>query len=172
MVLDTSYEIRPARRDDAPAMQSIYSEAVANSLATWDETAPDAARFGARLEGLAAAGYPAFVADHAYDGIAGYVTTGPFHPQTGWRHTAEQSIYIAPEHHGSGMGRALVEALVPELRLAGFRVLLAGVSIPGGEGSLRFHEKLGFVERGRFPGTGFKNGIWLTAIYLQLDLDI
>jgi phosphinothricin acetyltransferase len=38
------------------------------------------------------------------------------------------------------------------------------------EGSIRFHERLGFLQVGRLPGIGFKHDRWLDLVLLQRDL--
>jgi phosphinothricin acetyltransferase len=39
------------------------------------------------------------------------------------------------------------------------------------EGSIRFHERLGFVEVARMPQAGAKFGRWLDLVLLQKQLD-
>lgn len=168
--------IRPAVAADMAAVQAIYADAVEKLLATWDEVAPTPDEVTAKWSKLVEAGYPYLVAvdraasQQGRERLVGFAYAGPFHPQTGWRYTAEHSIYLAPGAQGHGLGRKLMGALMSDLRARGFCRLLAGISRPGGEVSLRFHKQLGFQDAGVFPATGYKNGQWLDAVYLQLDL--
>lgn len=153
----------------------IYGAAVTDTLITWDEQAPSRAIVAEKFAELTAARYPFLVAApittrRDEPGILGYASTGPFHPQSGFRYTAENSIYVRPEHRRTGIGRQLLTTLLAELKSAGFRTVIAGVSNPGAEASLAFHKAMGFIEAGRLPNAGYKMGQWLEAIYLTRDL--
>lgn len=166
----TPIRVRPAELRDMPAVQAIYAEAVETLLATWDEVPLSLADMTARFEARTAAGYPFLVAEDADGTVAGYVATGPFHALSGWRFTLEHSIYVGSGWRGRGVGAALLSAVIADARRRGFRMLVAGISRPGGEASLTFHERFGFKLAGVLPNTGYKNGQWLDAQYLVLDL--
>lgn len=166
--------VRRAELRDIEAVQAIYAAAVETLLATWDETPVTVGEMTARFEARTAAGYPFLVAEVSSpdggDTVAGYVATGPFHSLSGWRYTLEHSIYVASPWRCHGIGAALLGAVIEEARRRGFRMLIAGISRPGGEASLTFHERFGFKLAGILPNTGYKNGQWLDAQYLVLDL--
>jgi phosphinothricin acetyltransferase len=88
----------------------------------------------------------------------------------GYRLTMEQSIHVRGDSWGRGVGRALIEALLERARAAGVHVMVAAIDSENGE-SLRFHERLGFVEVARMPQTGVKFGRWLTLVLMQRVLD-
>jgi L-amino acid N-acyltransferase len=52
----------------------------------------------------------------------------------------------------------------------GKHVMVAGVDAEN-EGSLRFHERLGFERAAHFRQVGFKFGRWLDLVFLQRTLD-
>ncbi len=167
--------IRPAHRDDLDDITAIYADAVKSLPVTWDTVVPTLDAMTEKYEQRTASGYPWLVAEipsHAGGraAIAGYAAGGPFHPQDGWRFTIENSIYVARGHRRLGIGRLLLTALIEEATQKGFRQMLAGVSLPGGEASIAFHEAMGFEKAGVFPATGWKMGQWLTAVYLQRPL--
>lgn len=162
--------IRHAQMRDLPQVTEIYADAVTASRATWDETAPDLAAMTALYSARTAAGYPYLVAESEDGRLAGYACGSGFHPQTGWRYSVEDSIYVAPGAQRRGIGRQLLEALIEEATKRGFRQMIAGISMPGGDGSLAFHQALGFCKVGEFPDTGWKDGQWLSAVYLQRAL--
>ncbi|MEO1207307.1 MAG: N-acetyltransferase family protein [Pseudomonadota bacterium] len=182
--------VRPATLNDLPVVQAIYANAVKSSAATWDETVPSLDAVRKKFQQLNSAGYPYLVAQgqsapgsgeqnftetlttKAPADIVGFAYAGPFHHQSGWRYTAEHSIYVSQDQHGQGIGRTLLAALMDELRHKGFRTLIAGVSRPGAEASLAFHKAMGFVECGVLPNTGFKDGQWLDVVYLTYDFGV
>ncbi len=162
--------IRPADLRDMPAITEIYADAVATSRATWDEIAPDTAAMTATYAARTVAGYPYLVAETHNGNVVGYACGSAFHPQTGWRYTLEDSIYIAKDAQRQGIGGKLLIALIEDAASRGFRQMVAGISMPGGDGSIAFHKSLGFHKVGEFPNTGWKNGQWLSAVYLQRAL--
>ena len=88
----------------------------------------------------------------------------------GYRFTVEHTVHVREDHWGSGVGRALMEALVNEARTGGKHTMVAAVD-GANEASIRFHERLGFVEVARMPELGAKFGQWHDLTILQLRLD-
>ena len=88
----------------------------------------------------------------------------------GYRFTVENTVHVQEDRWGSGIGRALMEALVVEARSSGKHTMVAAVDA-GNEASLRFHERLGFVEVARMPEIGAKFARWRDLVLLQLRLD-
>ncbi|MCH9808988.1 MAG: GNAT family N-acetyltransferase [Alphaproteobacteria bacterium] len=162
--------IRPARPADLEAITAIYADAVENSLVTWDYDAPTIEQMRRRYEDRTAEGYPFIVSETTAGSIQGYASGGPFHPQSGFRFVIENSIYIAAQYRRQGLGQLLLQALIEEAANRGFRHMIAGISMPGGEASLAFHEALGFKNVGTLPSVGWKHGQWLSAVYLHRAL--
>jgi L-amino acid N-acyltransferase YncA len=88
----------------------------------------------------------------------------------GYRFTVENTVHVREDHWGLGVGRQLMEALVDEARRGGKHTMVAAVDGTN-EASIRFHERLGFVEVARMPQIGAKFGRWQDLIILQLRLD-
>lgn len=68
-----------------------------------------------------------------------------------------EKLYVAPAHHGKGVGRALIEHVVEAALRAGCREIMLNVNRNNGS-SIRAYEHCGFAirERGDFPiGSGF-----------------
>lgn len=162
--------IRPAEERDLPDITSIYAEAVVNSTATWEEEPPSLAEISSTFAARNAAGLPYFVAENEGGKVVGYACGSSFHPQSGWRYSIEDSIYVAGDARRQGVGRRLLKALIDEATARGFRHMIAGISIPGGESSVAFHEALGFRKVGEIANAGWKHGKWLTAVYFQRAL--
>ena len=105
--------------------------------------------------------------------VVGFCTYGEFRENRRWegyRFTAELTIHVAPDHHGGGVGRSLLAALIERARADGLHTLVAAID-GANEGSIRFHERLGFVETARMPQIGFKFGRWLDLVLLQRVVD-
>ena len=87
-------------------------------------------------------------------------------PADGYRFTAEDSVYVAPGHHGRGVGSTLLADLLVRGKAGGLHCVIARVDSEQ-IASLRLHEKYGFAEAGRLREAGFKFGRWLDAVFLQ-----
>lgn len=158
--------IRDADVSDLPKITDIYADAVRTSVATWDYEAPSLEEISERYHQRVLAGFPYLVADPGDGEIAGFAYGSSFHPQPGFRFSVENSIYVADGWQRKGIGRRLLIDLIAACEAQGFRQMIAGVSIPGGEASLAFHEAAGFRKVGELPNVGWKHGRWLNALYL------
>jgi phosphinothricin acetyltransferase len=78
-------------------------------------------------------------------------------------------VYIGPSARRSGVGRALVTALMDELRERGFVGVFAGTTLPN-PGSIALFESLGFRHSGTFEKVGFKFGKWHDVGWWQRSL--
>lgn len=160
--------IREATANDIHAITDIYNDAVDNTVAIWTEehTTP-----AARLDWLRAlreGSYPVLVAD--IDGrVAGYAAAGPFRTFAGFRHTAENSVYVHPEFHGRGVGSALLSALIDACRNTTIHVLIAAIEA-NNTVSIALHEKHGFESTGIMREVGAKWGNWLDLNFMTLNL--
>lgn len=167
----TSLSIRPATSADIPAIAAIYGDAVLNGTASWELEPPDEAELLRRFEAILAGGYPYLAA--ARDGrLLGYAYAGAYRPRPAYRATVENSIYIAPDAQGSGVGAALLAALIDDCAARGFRQMIAVIGDGTGAsiGSRRLHERAGFRLIGVAEKIGFKQGRWLDQMLMQKEL--
>jgi L-amino acid N-acyltransferase YncA len=163
--------LRPATRSDLPAITEIYADAVTNGTASYELTPPTLAEMTDRFAALEKGGYPYIVAEQ--DGrILGYAYAGPFRPRPAYRFVVENSIYLAPDLQGRGIGRLLLAGLIERATEAGFRQMIAviGDGRPG-SASVKLHEKMGFRHSGRLEGSGYKHGRWLDTVFMQLAMN-
>lgn len=162
--------IRAANPGDIERVAEIYADAVLGGTATYELEPPSASEMARRFLDLVEAGYPFLVAD---DGrILGYAYGGPFRARPAYRFTVEDSIYVAPDAKGRGIGRLLLERLIAECEARGFRQLVAVIGDGRvGSASVILHERLGFRHAGRLEGSGFKHGRWLDTVFMQLPLN-
>lgn len=162
--------IRPARTSDAQAIAAIYAWHVAHSTATFDTAAPDAAAWEGKIADFAAKGWPFLVAESKGEGgVMAYAYAARFRDRAAYAHTCEDSIYVAHDARGRGIGSVLLPALIAAARTSGFAQMTAVVG--GGEpASVALHAKCGFVHAGRLRGVGQKFGRTLDTVYMQCDL--
>jgi L-amino acid N-acyltransferase YncA len=154
---------------DLPAITAIYAHAVVHGTASFEIDPPDEAEMRRRREVLLKTGYPYFVAE--IDGmVAGYAYAGPYRPRPAYRNSVEDSVYVDPGRQASGVGRALVTALIQACEERGFRQMVAVIGDSASLGSIRLHESLGFELVGVLKAIGFKHGRWLDSVLMQRPL--
>ena len=161
--------VRPTIPSDAAALAAIYGDAALNGLGTFEEAPPTPAEMEARRGRVAAHGLPHLVAEIDGD-VVGYVCAVPFRPRPAYRFTVEDSVYVAPEAKGRGVGRALLQAVIAHCEAMGLRRMVALVGDSGNAGSIRLHEACGFVRVGVLPAVGFKHGRWVDVVFLHRPL--
>lgn len=163
-----TFLIRPARREDAASLAAIYAPYVLHGTETLELVPPEAARFAEKIDTAAQKGWPYLVACHG-ETIVGYAYVTQFRDRPAYRFACENSIYVEAAHHGSGVGRALLAALIDAATQAGFRQMIAVISGIG-PASPALHTALGFTEAGRMRAVGWKCGRWLDTLYMQRAL--
>lgn len=160
--------VREATIDDADAICTLLNALLATTTIEWTDTlhTTDGVRRWMEEHEVV------LVADDAGDVVAvaayGWFRDAIVRP--GYRFTVENTIHVREDRWGTGVGRQLMEALVAAARERGAHTMVAAVD---GENraSIRFHERLGFVEVARLPEVGAKFGRWLDLVLLQRRLD-
>jgi phosphinothricin acetyltransferase len=166
---DSGTIVRPVAPSDVAAVTRIYAHYVLHSLATFEVTPPDEAELGGRIEAVGQLGLPFLVADGGGE-ILGYAYGAPYRPRPAYRFTVEESVYVAPEARGRGLGRLLLGEVVDACAAAGMRQAVAVIADTGDRASVRLHERCGFSVAGRLSGVGVKHGQWLDTILMQRPL--
>ncbi len=161
--------LRNATPDDVAAITAIYAAEVRDFVNTYEYDVPDEAEMLRRMRGVLDAGYPYLVAER--DGrIAGYAYASGYRVRAGYRFTVENSVYVAADQQGRGIGAALLQRLIDECALRGYRQMIAVIGEPANTASIRLHERFGFRMVGVFRGIAWKHGRWLDTVQMQRSL--
>jgi phosphinothricin acetyltransferase len=150
-------EMRPA---DWPAVREIYLAGIATGNATFETSAPEWAEWDA-----------AHLPEHRFvavdgDTVLGWVAVSPTSSRTVYAGVVENSVYLAPESRGRGIGRALLDALVASTERAGIWTIRTGI-FPENAASLALHRQVGFREVGVRDRPGQLNGVWRDVVLLE-----
>lgn len=161
--------IRDASASDIDAITAIYRDSVLNGVASYEIAPPDRDEMAARYQAIVAKGYPYIAATGEDGALIGYAYASAFRTRPAYRFMVEDSIYLAPEARGKGVGKRLLEALIARSTALGFRQMVAVI---GGAhpASIALHATHGFEEIGRIKGSGFKHGRWLDTMLMQRPL--
>jgi L-amino acid N-acyltransferase YncA len=164
-----SLTVRPAAAADIPAIAAIYSPAVLTGTASFEVDPPDEAEMLRRFEAITGAGYPYFVAE-VEGRIAGYAYASAYRTRPGYRFTVEDSVYVATDAQGKGVGKALLERVIARCRDDGFRLMIAVIGDSANFASITLHRRLGFRYCGTIHSVGYKFGRWLDSVIMELPL--
>lgn len=161
--------VRDANEGDVTAVQRIYAHHVLHGLATFEEIPPPLQEIMARRVSVLAAGLPYFVAEQGGE-VVGYSYATGFRARSAYRHTIEDSVYVAAGLVGKGIGTALLEALLCRCEVGPWRQMIAVIGDSGNVASITLHERLGFRRVGLLPATGYKFGRWVDSVLMQREL--
>ena len=135
--------IRPSTEDDLPAITRIYGHHVLHGTGTFETTPPTLSEMTARRADVLGKRLPWLVAEDKGE-VLGYAYGTWFKPRSAYRFSVEDSIYLAPEAAGKGLGRALLAELLAALERGGIRKVMAVIGDSANAGSIGVHTALGF----------------------------
>jgi L-amino acid N-acyltransferase YncA len=189
--------IHASRDEDVPALHAIYAHSVATETASWEYEPPTLEEFAQRRRSILAQGFPYFTAE--LDGRpVGDSYASSYRARIGYRFVVENSVYVAKEAAGRGIGKRLMQTLIDECTRLGFRQMIAVISEPANivqdslganpeslrdrlrrpsevhwtslSRSVKLHEACGFKQVAVFKNIGWKFGRWLDSVQMQRAL--
>ena len=159
-------QIRPATHADLPGILEIYNDAVLNTTATYDYEPRTLEQRTQWFEERQKDGYPVFVAIADDGQVAGWSALNPYHSRFGYRFTSENSVYVAAQRRGQGIGKLLLLPLIDGAKTRGLRAIIAAIDAEN-DASIRLHARFGFEKVGHFKQVGFKFDRWLDVVYME-----
>ena len=167
---EASIVLRDSTDADIPAIARIYGHWVRHGLASFELEPPDAAEMAKRRAAVLAGGYPHIVATDAAGQVLGYAYASAYRARPAYRFAVENSIYVAPDAGGRGIGRRLLPEFVARCEAAGFRLMVAVIGDSGNAASIGLHARCGFAHAGLLPAVGWKQGRWVDSVFMTRAL--
>lgn len=165
----SSVIVRDATDHDIPAIQHIYAHHVLTGTGSFEELPPSAPQMTTRWLDVQRLGLPYLVAE--LDGmVVGYAYAAAYRPRPAYRHTIEDSVYVADQHHRLGIGRTLLATLIARCEAGPWRQMIAVIGDSENTGSIALHQRFGFRHVGTLENVGFKHGRWLDSVLMQRTL--
>jgi L-amino acid N-acyltransferase YncA len=161
--------VRDAAVHDMPAIAGIYAHHVLHGLASFEEAAPSVEDMTSRWSAVAQQAFPYLVAERE-GRVVGYSYAASYRPRPAYRYAVEDSVYVAPDLAGQGIGRALLRALIERCERGAWRQMIAVIGDSGNAGSIALHRSLGFRPVGTLRSVGFKFGRWVDSVIMQREL--
>lgn len=178
--------IRPAVPADMADVARIFAHYVTTSTATFELTPPTAEAWAEKLAAIAAAGWPFLVVTgdtvpsdgvpsdgvtgDVPEAVVGFAYVSAWRPRPAYAQTVEDTIYLAPDAVGRGLGARLLARLLDDAAAAGAREVVAVIADADSTASLALHRRAGFAEAGRLERVGHKFDRWLGTTLLQRSL--
>lgn len=159
--------VRPCTLNDAPSVCAIYNHYIAHTVITFEESPVSVADMQQRILNIQAS-YPWLVYEEQ-GMLQGYAYACKWKDRSAYKHTAEITVYLHPEHTKKGLGSILYQALIEQLAQKNIHVLLACIAIPN-TASEKLHNRFGFRQVAHMREVGFKFGRWLDIGYWQKTL--
>ena len=163
--------VRDSREADLPAIRDLYAREVLQGLASFEEVPPSLDEMAARRRAVLGLGLPHLAAE-LNGRLVGFSYAAPYRPRPAYRHTVENSVYVAPGQRGRGVGRALLTALIERCEAGPWRQMVAVIGDSGNAGSIGLHARLGFRRVGTLQDVGFKLGRFVDTVLMQRPLDL
>ncbi len=157
--------IRKATGRDAAAICDIYNYYVENTVITFEEELVSPEDMQNRIETIGKT-LP-WIAWEEDGVIQGYAYASPWNVRSAYRHSVESTVYLDPKSIGKGLGRALYEALISQLKDLAIHSIIGGIALPN-EASVALHEKLGYQKAAHYKEVGWKMNRWIDVGYWQL----
>ncbi|MDA8297945.1 MAG: GNAT family N-acetyltransferase [Actinomycetota bacterium] len=158
-------DVRLGKPDDAEALRQIYNGEVVSSLVTFDlvpRTPEDQHAWMAAHGGA----YPVVVGE--IEGrVIGFASLSPYRPRPAYATTVEDSVYVAADVRGQGVGKALLSEVVRLAGAHGFHSVIGRI-VGDHTASIALHRSCGFELVGIEREVGRKFGRWLDVAVMQL----
>jgi phosphinothricin acetyltransferase len=158
------YSIRPISNEDRESIIDIFNHYVANSFAAYPENKLTNQALDMLLQ--MSNGFPTGAINDRNGKIVGFGMLRAHNPMPTFSQTAEVTYFMHPEHTGKGLGKMLLGSLERGAVEKGITNILANISSLN-PNSIKFHQKNGFLECGRFRQVGKKKGQVFDTIWMQ-----
>jgi L-amino acid N-acyltransferase YncA len=159
--------VRSATIADAEVCAAIYAPYVTETAITFELEPPSPAEMAERIATA--------LESHAWlvleDGgqVVGYAYGSRLNPRPAYRWSCEVSVYVERGRRRTGAGRALYDELLARLAQRGFRMAVAGMTLPN-DASVALHRAMGFEPIGVYRRIGFKHDAWHDVAWSQREL--
>jgi len=163
--------IRPSTDADLAAITRIYAHHVLNGTGTFETSPPSEEDMRTRRADVLGKNLPWLVLEQ-HGIVRGFAYGNWFKPRPAYRFSVEDSIYMASDAAGKGLGKLLMTELLAQLERRGIRKVMAVIGDSANAGSIGLHLAAGFQHVGVIDACGWKFGRWLDIVLMQRPLGV
>jgi L-amino acid N-acyltransferase YncA len=157
--------IRKVEIKDAEDITAIYNYYIENTTITFEEELLTVEEMASRIETISA--QYTYLVYEENGRVIGYAYATQWKARSAYRFSAEVTIYLHPDVKGKGIGSALFQNFLDEIKETELHVIVGGIALPNAA-SVALHEKFGFKKIAQFEEIGFKFGKWIDVGYWEL----
>ena len=164
-------KIRTVNENDAEELLKIYSYYVKNTAITFEYEVPSVEKFKNRIKHTLIK-YP-YIAAADKNKIIGYAYAGAFKERAAYDWAVEMTVYVDNDRKRGGVGKLLYKKLEELLKEQGILNVNACIAYTENEdeyltnGSMKFHEHMGYSLAGHFHKCGYKFDRWYDMIWME-----
>ncbi len=163
--MTSSYTVRSATPDDAPAIARIYNQGIDERTATFET----AHRTVQDVTAWFNDGYPIVVVTDG-EAVVGFASTSAYRPRACYSGIAEFSVYVDRACRRRGIAVLAVQRLEREAQAKGFWKLVSRVFVENAA-SRRVMAKCGFREVGVYRRHGRLDDVWRDVVIVERLID-
>jgi len=157
--------IQLLRKKHYPQVSKIYAQGLATGIATFEIEVPTWENWDKKF--LKKCRFIVLIGSE----VVAWCALNPVSNRTVYRGVAEDTIYVAQQHRGKGIGKLLLKYLVAESENEGFWSLQAAI-FPQNEASIQLHLDCGFRTIGMREKISQRDGKWFDNILLERRVSI
>jgi phosphinothricin acetyltransferase len=152
--------IQLLKKEHYPQVSKIYAQGLATGIATFETEVPTWEQWNKKFTKKCR-----FIALIGSEVVA-WCALNPVSNRAVYCGVAEDTIYVAQQHRGKGIGKLLLKYLVSESEKEGFWSLQAAI-FPENEASIKLHLDCEFREVGIREKIAQRNGKWFDNTLLE-----
>lgn len=156
--------IRNYEEKDLEAMLQIFNSFAQKSFAVYSDSEISIEKFRWMIEQAVIT-----LVLEKNNQVIGFGYISRYKPYSNFNRTGVLTYFILPEYTGAGLGTKLFNELILRGKALGITNYLANISSKN-EQSLKFHEKHGFNEVGRFRNVATKFGELIDVVWVQKEI--
>jgi L-amino acid N-acyltransferase YncA len=150
--------VRDLRPEDWPTVAAIYRAGIRGGLASFETEVPSWPDWDAA--------HTIRVVSELDERVVGWAALGPVSARRCYRGVAESSVYVDRDHHGRGIGRAVMEELIARSEATGIWTIQTSI-FPENEASLKLHHRVGFRVVGVRERIAKRDGLWRNTVLME-----
>ncbi len=153
-------KITKLQKEHYPAVSKIYLEGLATGIASFETKVPSWEEWNEKF--LKTCRYVAIENNE----VVAWCALSAVSKRKVYKGVVEDTIYVASEFQGKGIGKTLLQHLISESEAAGFWTLQAGI-FPQNKASIKLHQECGFRIMGFREKVAERDGIWHDNILME-----
>src|SRR5882757_8406757 len=122
----TMITVRECVFDDLPQLLDIYNDIILHTTAVYDYEPHTLEMREAWFKAKREQNFPVFVAEEE-NKIVGFSSIGPFRAWAAYKYSVENSVYVAAEVRGKGVGKLLIPPLIDAAKKLEIHTIIASI---------------------------------------------